>query len=54
MFIIGVFIIALSHNVFIEPNKKFAKKLRKGQAQSLQWKYNRYSRHQKVIIEPVE
>lgn len=26
---------------FIEPNKKFAKRLRMGQAKSLQWEFNR-------------
>lgn len=40
-------------NVFIEPNKQFAKKLRKGQAQALMFNHNRWSAKPKIIMEPI-
>ena len=39
---------------FIEPNKQFAKKLRRGQAQALQWEHNRWSKKPNIVIEPAE
>jgi len=39
---------------FIEPNKKFAKKLRIGQAQSLQLGFNRWNKNPNIVIEPAE
>lgn len=39
---------------FIEPNKRFAKKLRRGQAQALQWERNRWSKKPNIVIESAE
>jgi hypothetical protein len=39
---------------FIEPNKRFAKKLRRGQAQALQWERNRWSEKPNIVIESAE
>lgn len=39
---------------FIEPEKKYAKKLRIGQAESLRFNYNKWSEKPNIVIEPVE
>ena len=38
---------------FIEPNKKYAKKLRMAQAQALQREYNKWSGKPNIAIEPL-
>lgn len=39
---------------FVEPNKRFAKRLRRGQAKALQWELNRWSNKPNIIIESAE
>lgn len=38
---------------FIEPNKKFAKRLRMGQAKSLQWEFNRIKGRESIVMEQI-
>ena len=41
-------------NAFIEPNKQFAKRLRKGQAESIKFNHNKFKSKPIVIMEEIK